>query len=139
MKHRNLRITWSVLCGIIGAALMLLLICSFEQHDALTTRTGDTIAESWRGRLGLNVPPLDAFNFHWQLVHESTADRVVRLDETQLPVNPPYFQFYRLAGRPGIVGPLRPRSATGVAQSRPAGGGSYQRMVTCPPVRRNTS
>jgi hypothetical protein len=105
MKHRKLRITWSVLCGIIGAALMLLLICSFGQHDALTTSMGDTIAESWRGRLGLNVPPLNAFNFHWQLVHESTADRVVRLDETQLPVNPPYFQFYRLAGRPGIVGP----------------------------------
>jgi hypothetical protein len=105
MKHRKLRIAWSVGWGITGAAILLLLVRSFWQRDALTTSMGDTIAESWRGRVGLNVPPSNFANFHWQLIRESTADRLARLEQTQLPINPPFFQFYRLAGRPGIVAP----------------------------------
>ncbi len=105
MKHRKLRIAWSVVWGVIGFAILLLLSRSFWQHDALTTNTGDTIVESWRGRLGFNVPPAGFATFHWQLVHESTADRLARFEETQLPITPPFFQFYRLAGRLGIVGP----------------------------------
>jgi hypothetical protein len=105
MRYLKLRIAWSVSCGIVGAAILLLCTRSFWHRDALTTSTGDTIAESWRGRLGLNIPPSNISNFRWQLISEPTDARLERMDQTNLRPDPGFFQFYKLADRPGIVAP----------------------------------
>jgi sulfatase modifying factor 1 len=82
VNARMLRIAWLVTCGVVGMAILLACARSFWQRHALTTSTGDTIADSWRGRLGLNIPPLKIFNFHWQLISEPSDARLDRMDQS---------------------------------------------------------
>ena len=96
MRYHKLRIAWSVTCGIVAVVTLLLCARSFWHRDALTTSTGDTIVDSWRGRLGLNIPPSKISDFRWKLVSEPTADRLERMDQTNLRPDPGFFQFFKL-------------------------------------------